>query len=124
MSSQHRQTSARSLLLHERARVMRAQPTLSEARLWARLSGSQLGVAFRQVVLGEYVVDFLAPACRLVVEVDGPYHARGLRAHARRDARLQALGFRVLHLEAELVVCDLPAALDRVRDALGCVPLL
>ncbi len=84
MSSQHHQSSARSVLLHQRARVMRAAPTLSEARLWARLSGSQLGVAFRrQVVLGEYIIDFLAPACRLVVEVDGPYHARRLRADAR-----------------------------------------
>jgi hypothetical protein len=70
MSSQHRRSSARSVLLHERARVMRAQPTLSEARLWAQLLGRKLGVAFRrQVVLGEYIVDFLAPTCRLVVEV-------------------------------------------------------
>jgi very-short-patch-repair endonuclease len=121
MSSQHHQTSARSFLLHERARVMRAQPTLSEARLWARLSGSQLGVAFRrQVVLGGYIVDFLAPACRLVVEVDGAYHARRLRADARRDARLRALDFRVLHLEAELVMRDLTLAIARIRDSLGC----
>jgi very-short-patch-repair endonuclease len=115
MSSQHLHSSARSVLLHERARVMRAQPTLSEARLWARLSGSQLGVAFRrQVVLGEHIVDFLAPACRLVVEVDGPYHARRLRADARRDARLRALGFRVVHLDAELVMRDLQVALGLI----------
>jgi very-short-patch-repair endonuclease len=100
---------------------MRAAPTLSEARLWAQLSGSQLGIAFRrQVVLGEYIVDFLAPTCRLVVEVDGPYHARRARADARRDARLQALGFRVLHLEAGLVMGDLPLALERIRASLGC----
>jgi very-short-patch-repair endonuclease len=85
-------------------------------------SGSQLGVAFRrQVVLGEYIVDFLAPACRLVVEVDGPYHARRLRADARRDARLRALGFRVLHLEGELVMRDLTMVLERIRDALDGV---
>ena len=120
MSSQHRHCSARSVVLHERARVMRTQPTLSEARLWAQLSGSRLGVAFRrQVVLGEYIVDFLAPACRLVVEVDGAYHARRLRTDARRDARLHALGFRVLHLEAELVMRELAVALERVRGALG-----
>jgi len=102
---------------------MRAAPTVSEARLWAQLSGGQLGVAFRrQVVLGEYIVDFLAPACRLVVEVDGPYHARRLCADARRDARLQALSFRVLHLEAELIMRDLALVLERIRGALGWVP--
>jgi very-short-patch-repair endonuclease len=73
-------------------------------------------------VLGEYIVDFLAPACRLVVEVDGAYHARRLRADARRDARLRVLGFRVVHLEAELVMRELPLALDRIRAALGCSP--
>jgi very-short-patch-repair endonuclease len=119
MSSRHHQTSARSVLLHERARVMRAAPTLSEARLWARLSGSRLGTGFRrQVVLGEHIVDFLAPACKLVVEVDGAYHARRLRADAMRDARLEALGYRVLHLDAERVMQALPAALTCVRAAL------
>ncbi len=104
---------------HIKPRFAHSYSTSALAWLWARLSGSQLGVAFRrQVVLGEYIVDFLAPACRLVVEVDGAYHARRLRADARRDARLRALGFRVLHLEAELVMRELPLALERIRDAL------
>jgi very-short-patch-repair endonuclease len=99
---------------------MRAGPTLSEARLWVHLSGSQLGTGFRrQVVLGDHIVDFLAPACRLVVEVDGAYHARRCRADTRRDARLEALGYCVLHLEARLVMRELPVALERIRAALG-----
>jgi very-short-patch-repair endonuclease len=94
--------------------------TASEARLWARLSGSQLGVGFRrQAVVGEQIVDFLAPACRLVVEVDGPYHALRRRSDGRRDARLEALGYRVLHLDAALVMRELPVALQRIRAALG-----
>ena len=117
MSSQHRHSSARSVLLHERARVMRAQPTPSEARLWAQLSGRKLGVAFRrQVVLGEYIVDVLAPAYRLVVEVDGAYHAGRGPADARRDARLEALGYRVLHLDAELVMHVHPRCARRERS--------
>lgn len=64
--SSPRLSSSRSELLANRARQMRTQPTLSEARLWSALSGSKLGVGFRrQVVLGEMIVDFLAPACRL-----------------------------------------------------------
>ena len=70
------------------------------------------------MVIGEYIVDFLAPARRLVVEVNGAYHARRSSADARRDARLQALGYRVLHLEAELVMRDLTVALERIRAAL------
>lgn len=98
---------------------MRTSPTLSEARLWSALSGKKLGVAFRrQGVVGDSIVDFFAPARKLVVEVDGLYHTRRARADALRDARLQALGFRVLHLDADLVM-HLPLALERIRSAFG-----
>ena len=117
--SSHPQNSARSALLEERARVMRAAPTLSEALLRHHLSARRLGVAFRrQVVLGQYIVDFLAPSCRLVVEVDGAYHARRCRAETRRDARLEVLGYRVLHLDVDLVMRELTVALERIRAAL------
>jgi very-short-patch-repair endonuclease len=67
--SSHPHNSARSALLEARARVMRAAPTLSEARLWHQLAGSRLGVAFhRQVVLGEHIVDLLAP-CKQEPEI-------------------------------------------------------
>ena len=52
------------------------------ACLWARIRGRPLGVAIRQQVplLGRFIADFYAPARRLVIEVDGAYHAR---EHAR-----------------------------------------
>ena len=102
-----------------RASAMRAAPTTTEALLWQRLSGSQLGVGFRrQLVVGRYIVDFAAPAARLVVEVDGGYHARRLRADARRDRALGKLGWRVLRLPAELVQHRLEDAVATVRAAL------
>jgi len=74
----------------------------SEAALWRRLRGRRLGVQFRrQVVLGSFVVDFLAPSARLVVEVDGGWHAGRDAADARRVER------------------EVEVAVARVRDALG-----
>jgi very-short-patch-repair endonuclease len=55
----------------------------------------------------------------LVVEVDGGYHERRSAADARRERALVRLGYRVLRLEAELVMKDLPAAVALVREALG-----
>jgi very-short-patch-repair endonuclease len=77
-------------------------------------------VAFRrQVVLGNhFIVDFLAPHARLVVEVDGSYHAQRRAADARRDSKLRRLGYRVIRLPAALVVRDLHAAVELVRAAL------
>jgi very-short-patch-repair endonuclease len=98
----------------------RAALTESEARLWSALSAGQLGVSFRrQVPLGNrFIVDFLAPRARLVVEVDGGYHGRRRGADGRRDAKLRRLGYRVLRLSAALVMEDLQAAVAHVRAAI------
>jgi very-short-patch-repair endonuclease len=58
------------------ARSLRANPTDAELRLWYRLRRKQiLGVQFyRQKTIGNYIVDFYAPAAKLVVEVDGAHH--------------------------------------------------
>jgi very-short-patch-repair endonuclease len=110
----------RSVQLEVRAREMRLSPTLSEARLWQALRGSRLGVAFRrQAVIGDYIVDFLAPAVSLVVEVDGGYHGRRCRADGRRDRMLARAGYRVLRLEGELVMADLSRAVSIIVDNLG-----
>ena len=71
---------------------MRGTLTSTEELLWARIRGRRLGVVFRRQVplLERFIVDFLAPAERLVIEVDGAYHSERERADARRDAALEA----------------------------------
>jgi very-short-patch-repair endonuclease len=99
---------------------MRFSLTPSEAALWRALRGKQLGVAFRrQVAIGRFIADFVAPAQRLVVEVDGGYHVTRRSADMRRDRVLARLGYRVLRLEVDLVLRNLPEALGRIRTALG-----
>ena len=106
-----------TLALH--AHTMRQAPTDSEARLWRALRSSQLGVAFRrQVPLLGFIADFYAPSARLIVEVDGTYHARRVAADASRDLKLTRAGYRIVRLQAELVMRDLPAAVLAVRRAL------
>jgi very-short-patch-repair endonuclease len=60
----------------------------------------------------------LAPAQRLVIEVDGAYHAERGRADARRDAALKRAGYRVVRVEASLVMSDIERALRQIRAAL------
>jgi very-short-patch-repair endonuclease len=105
--------------LARHAHTMRQAPTDSEARLWRALRSSQLGVAFRrQVPLLGFIADFYAPSARLIVEVDGGYHARRVTADARRDRKLLRDGYRVVHIQAALVLRDLQAAVLAVRRAL------
>jgi very-short-patch-repair endonuclease len=109
----------RQQVLAERAAEMRTAPTRSEAALWEVLRGKAGFVVRRQVVIGQYVVDFLVPACRLVIEVDGGYHAARRVADAGRERALRRLGYRVLRLEAELVLGAPQEAVARVRAALA-----
>ena len=104
-------------VLTERARQMRHAPTASEARLFEAVRGARLGVSFRRQVpvAGRFIADLLAPELRLVVEVDGGYHAQRRDPDARRDRALARAGYRVLRLDAELVMGDLSAVIERIR---------
>ena len=111
--------------LHKQQRLagyahrMRVAPSEPERALWRALRASQFGVRFRrQVVLQGCIVDFFAPAARLVVEVDGGYHTLRRTADARRDRALAGLGYRVLRLETELVLKHPEQAIALIHEAL------
>jgi very-short-patch-repair endonuclease len=111
--------SKKEITLAAYAHCHRQAPTDSEARLWSALRSSAQGARFRrQVRLLGFIVDFLAPSHRLVVEVDGGYHAGRKHADARRDHKLQRAGYRVLRIQAERVMRDLPGAVAQVVAAL------
>lgn len=115
-----RSAARRDALLLARAREMLVAPSPSEEKLWREIRGKRLGVAFRrQVVIGDFIVDFLAPSRKLVVEVDGVFHERQRSADARRDAKLGRLGYRVLRIPSSLLDRDLSEALARIREAIG-----
>jgi adenine-specific DNA-methyltransferase len=70
------------------------------------------------VVIGRFIADFVAPAARIVVEIDGGYHAQRRSADARRDRKLQRMGYRVIRLQDADVRHQLPVALAVIRQAL------
>src|SRR4051794_6513691 len=109
---------ARAQLLEQRARVMRCSPTRSEEWLWRGLAGSKSGFAFRrQLVIGPFIVDFACTKVRLVVEVDGEYHAERARHDARRDCLLRELGWSVLRVADHEVIGELDAVVVRIAEA-------
>lgn len=114
----------REAQLAERARTMRHALTPSEVMLRSAIRGNRLGTPFRrQVVVGEHIADFLAPRERLIIEVDGGYHRQCAAADARKDRDLARLGYRVLRLDAELVLRQLPEALRLIQEALNVARL-
>ncbi len=101
-----------------RSRVLRANDTSAEAKLWAELRNRQLGdLKFvRQAPVGEYFVDFLCRERRVVVEIDGGTHSTDwelVRDAVRSDA-LSELGYRVFRVSNANVFENL----DEVLEAL------
>lgn len=70
------------------------------------------------MVLG-WIADFWCPAVKLVVEVDGGYHATPERKaiDEKRDASMACYGIRVVRITNEHVENDLPSALALIQRA-------
>ncbi len=104
------------------SRTLRVEMTEYERLLWSRLRRKQLnGVQFyRQKPIGSYIVDFYAPAVRLVVEVDGTQHQGQIHAQndAHRDESLKSKGLRVLRFTNQQVRQELDSVVGVVVEAL------
>ncbi len=105
------------------ARILRLRMTEAEQLLWFRLRRKQLhGVQFyRQKPLGDYIVDFYAPAAGLVVEVDGSQHLEdaAMLADAQRTAVLRNMGLHVLRFDNRQVLLETDAVIERIWELIG-----
>ena len=96
-------------LLKSNANASRRHPTQAESVFWERVRNKRLGQRFRrQHVIGEYIADFVCLPLRLIVEIDGPYHADGeARAHdEQRTQYLTRLGYKVIRFTNDQVICN------------------
>ncbi|ADZ71161.1 Hypothetical conserved protein [Polymorphum gilvum SL003B-26A1] len=68
-----------------------------------------------------YIVDFAAPACKVIVELDGSQHGEGpgMKAGIERDSRLFELGWKVLRFWNPDVMNELDGVCRRVLEACG-----
>lgn len=80
------------------ARRLRNGATDAERMLWRHLKNCQIeGFRFRrQVSLGVYVVDFLCPQAKFIVELDGGQHGDQITYDQQRTAWLNGQGYREL----------------------------
>jgi very-short-patch-repair endonuclease len=92
-----------SFEMRQKARALRHLATKAESLLWYELRELKAdGLKFRrQSPIGPYIVDFVCPAVRLIVEVDGDFHETdlGKRHDSNRDAYLKSLGYAVLRID-------------------------
>jgi very-short-patch-repair endonuclease len=104
-------------------RLLRNDPTPTEALLWQRLRKKQIDgyLFYRQRPIGCYVVDFYCPAAKLVIEIDGGYHleAQQQANDQVRTEYLEALELRVIRFSNDEVNHNIETCLQRIKQALS-----
>jgi len=108
--------------LLERAKKLRKARNLTEVLLWQKLHrGKFKRLDFdRQTIIGNFIVDFYCPNCRVVIEVDGSSHNEKAEQDQERDNFLRGLGLTVIRISAY----DILHRLDEVMIMLHNHPAL
>jgi very-short-patch-repair endonuclease len=104
--------------LKEPARTLRKEMTDAEQVLWLRLRRKQiLGIQFyRQKPVGPYILDFYAPAAKLVIEADGSQHLEKehRECDAVRDEFLKGNGLLVMRFDNRQILSETDAVMDEI----------
>ncbi len=105
-----------------RARILRANGTSAETKLWHALRSRQLaGHKFsRQASIEPFVADFLCREAKLIVEIDGATHGEPdqIARDAARTQHLEALGYRVFRVTNDDVFHNLSGVLEGILHEL------
>jgi very-short-patch-repair endonuclease len=105
--------------VQETARLLRKEPTPAERTLWEELRDKRLaGLKFRrQHAVGQVILDFYCPSCRLAVEVDGSIHDARTEEDQARTEHLALYGYKVLRFRNEEVLTNVESVLVRILEA-------
>ena len=82
------------------AKNMRSNMTKEEVKLWEIIRAKRFyGLKFkRQVLIGEYIVDFLCQEKKFIIELDGGHHNEMINKEhdEKRTIYLESQGYKVL----------------------------
>lgn len=103
-----------------RARELRNNQTLAEKQVWQEIRKKNLGVEFhRQVPILDYIVDFYCHEIGLIIEIDGSTHEYSFLEDAKRQARLEAEGLRILRFKNEAVFGELDLVISGIQSKIN-----
>jgi very-short-patch-repair endonuclease len=108
--------------LKQRAKELRHAGVLSEVLFWQAFNNKKiLGWDIdRQVIIGNYIVDFFIPELGLIFEIDGESHDFKGEYDVQREIYLQSLGLQIVHIPDRGVKKEIDAVCELV---LGTIKL-
>jgi len=105
-------------LKNDRKRLLKNM-TPAETVLWEYLKSNKLGVRFRrQHVIANFIPDFVALSCKLIIEVDGEIHNFQKEYDEDRTFLLKERGFRVIRFKNEEVLNNIEKVIEKIKENL------
>ncbi len=88
-------------LLKKRAREMRNNPTPEERKIWNQMLRYCVPKFHRQRPIDPYIVDFISPDLRLIIEIDGCQHIapENIEYEYERTKFLKNKGYEILRFD-------------------------
>ena len=103
-------------ILKDKRKEMRDNMTLAESVLWEHIKSKKLGAKFRrQHVIYNYIPDFVALSCKLIIEVDGEIHNYQKEQDDQRTFELNQKGYKVIRFTNEEVLHDINSVLEKIK---------
>ena len=95
---------------------LRTRPSKAEDVFWAYVRKERLGVKIRrQHSIGNYILDFYVPECKLNIEIDGEQHDETIDEDDIRDKYLSDLGIEVIRYASLEVLNELEGILENLE---------
>lgn len=104
--------------LKQRAAELRKAGNLSEVLFWNQVKNGKFnGLDFdRQIIIGNFIVDFYCAEKKTVIEIDGGIHNERAEYDAERDAFLTGLGLRVVRIRDKNVKGNIDGIMQYLKE--------
>ena len=105
--------------IFERAKLLRANMTEAELKLWSYLRNNKLGVRFKaQHPIDLFIADFYCHQVKLVVEVDGSIHNLQADYDEGRTAEIERFGIVVIRFTNDEVIHHIDKVLISIQTTI------
>lgn len=106
------------------ARKLRKSGTKGEALLWRDVLKARQHWPYqfnRQLIIGDYIVDFICRKLKLIIEIDGASHFAKNEEDYQRQQFLEDLGYTVLRFAESRVVYRIDEVFTEIDYAIQCL---
>lgn len=103
--------------LKQNSRILRNNQTEEEQLLWFHLRKKQIKNKqfYRQKPINNYIVDFICPKLKLIIEVDGTDHEYRIDEDLVREKELERLGFYIFRIKNKQIKNNLRGVVEAIE---------